>query len=137
MKKEKKKMSHLVRAKVKIQAKNKNCILSALKALGIKDVQISDTNSIHMTDYYGKTTRDLVAIRAGTRSQTVGFELHPDGNVTLHGDSIYINQTWQNRFMQCYSTAVIKETAALNNFSVSEEVIDKNGEIYITLDSNW
>ena len=131
-------MSHLVQARVNLQAGRQGAIVSALKAMSVSGIQVSEQANLKINDYYGKQTNTGVNIKAkgGYRSD-IGFVFEKDGTATLHGDSMYITKAWQDKFIQQYSRAVIKEVAEENNYSIASEETEVNGDIVLTINSQW
>lgn len=131
-------MSHLVHATVQLQAGRKNAIVSALQAMKIGNIEESETADLCIKDYFGNQTGIKTNIRAkgGYRSD-IGFKFEKDGTATLHGDSMFITKSWQDKFIQQYSRAVIREVAAENHYSIASESTEANGDIVLTIETQF
>jgi len=137
-------MSHYSTVTVKIQAARKNAIQKALVAMGYtaSSIKMYDKPQL-MTDRYGRQSSEANIIVQGRGygygSQNIGIKFAEDGQavITLSGEDLN-GRGWEQRFLQQYAKAVIKEVADEQNFAIEEETIDaKTGELQMVVVSQY
>lgn len=135
-------MSHFTELHTTISSSRKNALKKALLAIGVPEnrITISDT-PMDMTNYYGQkhNRKCHVKVSGGLNygKADLGFEFMPNGTAVLHGDNMGL-ANWQDRLMQQYSRAVIKEVASEQGFYLEEEKTDnKTGELVMVVNSQW
>ena len=136
-------MSHFSTTTVKIQQSRTSAIRAALTSMGYtpNQIQIHDTPK-SLTNYYGKTQGDAhVIIKGSGRSSgqpDIGIKFLADGQASITLDSMVSGRDWEQRFVQQYSKAVIKEVAEEQNFVIEEETVDiKTGELVMIISSQY
>ena len=138
-------MSHYSTVTVKIQQARKSAIQKALVAMGYHSSSIKMYDTPHaMTDRYGRASTDAHIIVEGTGGygygrERIGIKFAADGQavITLGGEDLR-SRDWEQRFLQQYAKAVVREVAEEQNFVVEEETVDaKTGELQMVVTSQW
>jgi predicted phosphoribosyltransferase len=135
-------MSHFSTTTVKVQASRGVAIRNALIAMGYTNNQIQVHETAQpLKNYYGRNQGEAHVIVRGTRSgggPDIGIKFLADGQASITLDAMVAGRDWEQRFVQQYSKAVIKEVATEQNYAIEEESVDaKTGEMVIIVSSQW
>lgn len=147
-------MSHYTKVTTKI--KSRSALVSALKIMGFQEhqVEIRQDNQpkLSLKGYSGDTRPQTADIRlkgagwgkeqncVGGASNDLGFELQEDGTYQFHVseyDSRSYGKNWQEKFLQSYGKEVVKEVVASNIRYFIENETEENGEIFMTIGTNY
>jgi hypothetical protein len=80
------------------------------------------------------------ANRVGSASNDLGWEVMEDGSMQFHvsqNETGHYNANWQRRLMQQYTLEATKEVAEEQGLFLTEEMVDDQGEIHLTLTSPY
>ncbi len=131
-------MSHFTTASVKVKADRMSAVKTALIAMGYANEKIRTSETpMPLTNYYGKHQGDAHVIVKGTGRAEIGIKFLADGQASITQDRMETGHKWEERFIQNYGKAVVKEVANEQQFAVIEESVDTNGEMVIVCESQW
>lgn len=132
-------MSHFTTASVKVKADRMSAVKTALIAMGYAESKIrTSVTPMPLTNYYGKHQGDAHVIVKGAGRAEIGIKFLADGQASITQDRMETGYKWEERFIQNYGKAVIKEVATEQQFAVVEESVDaKTGEMVIVCETQW
>jgi hypothetical protein len=128
-----------------------SALIGALKLLGFEDHQIRNhgEEKVQLKGYGGRLQSNRANIVVQGRSggadrmtsprYDIGFEKREDGtyNVHLESDDYQFDADWRKKLQQNYTRAVVTEQAEMQGLFITEDYVNEEGEIMLTLTSPY